>query len=153
MRFSLRYIMIAAAALLAASCHLDFIDENNTLCKNAWAEESVSIYDSNGILIGFTDKTVSASYVRFVYNGTWIYESESLASPEYGFWSTEVVPRNDASFEVILIADEPGSFVRNGHSGEPYSFTLSQSGDTLEIIHRHYDEPEYSLTRFLRSSR
>ena len=152
MKALLRITIIAAVAFLWVSCKLDFLDENNTLCKDPWLEESVSVFDTNGTLIGFTDKTTVTSYLRFGYTGAMVFQSEAVGSPEYGFWKTEVIPKNGTSFEVILIPDEPSSLIPAGHSGEPYTFTLTQSGDTLDILHRHYDEPEYTIMRFLRSN-
>lgn len=143
---------IVATLFLAASCQLEFIDEDNTLCRDVWQMESVSTISKEGVVVGFEDKTANASYVRFFFNGTWAFESESGDAPEYGFWSTDIVPANGKTFPVILISDNPGGFIQKGYSGEEYQFTLSEKGDTLSIKHIHTDEPDYRVMRLHRSS-
>ena len=147
-----RIIPLALAALIAVSCQLDFIDEDNTLCRNSWQEESVSTYNMDGTLAGYEDKTAEPAYVSFFYTGTWTFDYNGGLGSEYGIWGTEVVPKNGVTFEVILISDFPGHLVKEGHSGEKYDFTIKPSGDTLEILHKHVDASEYTVTRFLRSS-
>ena len=44
--------------------------------------ESVSTISKEGVVVGFEDKTANASYVRFFFNGTWAFESESGDAPE-----------------------------------------------------------------------
>ena len=144
--------LLASGLLLAASCRLDFIDDDNVLCHDSWQYESVTTCSPDGTVTGFEDKTGSSSYVKFFYTGAWSFESESCTAPEYGLWSTEIVPVKGATFDVILISDNPGSFIQKGHSGEVYKFSLTASGDTLSIIHKHTDADEYRVNRFLRSS-
>ena len=143
---------MAAGLLLAASCQLDFIDDNNVLCHDSWQFESVTTYSPDGTVKGFEDKTANASYVKFFYTGAWSLETGAGATPEYGLWSTEIVPTKGTTFDVILISDNPGSFIQKGHSGEVYKFTITPSGDTLSILHKHTDGEEYWVNRFLRSS-
>lgn len=148
----LNMMLWAATAFLAASCQLDFIDEDNTLCRTSWQEESVSTFNMDGTLAGFEDRTAQPAFVSFFYTGTWAFDYDGGMAAEYGIWGTEVVPKNGATFEVILISDFPGHFVKKGHSGEKYAFTIKPSGDTLEILHKHVDASEYTVTRFLRST-
>ena len=137
---------------MGVSCHLDFIDEDNVLCRDAWQMESLSTFSSDGKMIGFEDRTANSAFVMFYYTGTWSYESETGTAPEYGLWHSEVVPKKDLLFDVVLISDFQGQFIKEGHSGEVYQFTLSQTGDTLSIQHRHTDDDEYTVTRLKRSS-
>ena len=153
MKKLLNITLMAVAALLASSCHLDFIDEDNTLCRTSWQVESVTTYNMDGTQSGYIDKLPDTQFVTFFYTGNWAFEYDGGAAAEYGLWSTEVVPKNGNSFPVILIADLPGFFIKEGHSGEKYEFTLSHSGDTLLILHKHTDADEYQVTQFLRSSR
>ena len=146
------FAFTASLLFLTAACQLDFIDENNPLCRDCWQVESVSTYAKDGQLIGFEDMLYSGSYVAFFYTGAWLFESEMAEAPEYGVWSTEIVPLANATFDVIMISENPGFFIKEGHSGEVYKFNIYPSGDTLSILHKHVDEDDYSVTRFISSS-
>lgn len=149
----LKCSILGAVLLANISCSLDFIDEDNTLCRDSWQRESVSTYNMDGSLSGFSDHLPGKEYVTFFYTGGWAFEYDGGTAAEYGLWSTEVVPKNGNTFSVILISENPGYFIREGHSGEKYEFTIAPSGDTLLILHKHADADGFQVTRFLRSSR